>query len=258
MYKVRLLLEYNGAKFAGWQVQPGQRTIQESLQNALSTVLREPIVDLTASGRTDAGVHAIGQVVHFTVRRLDRLIKIQPGISAQIPGEVSVRRTELVPLNFHARYSASSKLYSYRILNRASRPTIQTGFVWHLPMKLNLSRLQEGASSLVGEHDFKSFQCSGGNVKNTVRTVQYARWSCEGELLIFSICGSGFLKQMVRTIVGTLVAHARNELPHSPREVLQLRNRESAGPTAPAHGLFLERVHYPEFDCFHDDTRCPI
>ena len=247
MANIRLVLEYNGAGFHGWQTQPGVRTIEEETLKILRTILREPIRSINSASRTDSGVHARGHVVNFFMEGEPDLQKIKHGISGLLRGEVSVVQCDVVPDDFSARKNAKKKLYVYTILSRDVPPTIDMGRVWFVPPPLDIPRMQREAASLVGRHDFKSFQGALCSSETTVRDIIESELIHEPPYLYYRIVGRSFLKHMVRNIVGTLVNLGKgNERLISMHHVLSLKDRRCAGNTAPAYGLCLERIWYDD------------
>ena len=245
MPTLKLVIEYNGKNFHGWQRQPDQRTIQEELWRALSIVTRQTISPLRASGRTDAGVHAKGQVVSFKLPLSTDLGKLSRGVSHLLRGEVTVCSAEEVPDDFHPGIDATHKQYSYRVLNRDTPPVLNAHTTWHIPHHLDIERMREEARYLIGEHDFSSFRDSGCTATTAVKTIYDITIEKQGPELIFYVVGSGFLKQMVRNIVGTLTDIGRGRIRDKTiLDILQKRDRRVAGVTAPAHGLTLDWVSY--------------
>lgn len=245
MHKIKLIVEYNGAGFHGWQVQPGQRTIQGEMQRVVEVVLREKVPALEASGRTDTGVHARGQVVCVTVSRLPDLVAFRRSVSALLPREVTVLSAEEVPLDFDPCRHAKTKQYSYHILYREVPPVLDHGRIWYIPWRLDRERMAADALTLVGEHDFSSFRGAGCEAKTSRREILESELLIEQDRIIYRVVGRGFLKQMVRTIVGTLVDLASERLTGiTMKEILEAQDRRKAGVTAPAHGLFLDWVRY--------------
>jgi tRNA pseudouridine38-40 synthase len=242
-----MVIEYDGSHFHGWQKQSHVNSVQAALETAIHQALHSTeISPLQASGRTDAGVHARGQVVNF---RTD--IEIAPfafthAVSSILKHRVAVLSIEKVATDFHALHSATSRQYQYYILNRAAPAVLDVGRVWHVPKPLDLATLNADAAALLGKHDFSSFRGSGCLSKNPVKNIFESFWIREeGDLLVYTIRGKGFLKQMVRNIVGTLVRLNHNKLKaKSIEEVLLARDRRVAGITAPANGLFLDYVCY--------------
>ncbi len=245
MRNIKLLIEYDGTNYQGWQVQPKGPTIQGILEEKLGLLTGQP-VQLLGSGRTDSGVHALGQVAHFkTESRMD-IRTIQRALNSLLPHDIVVRKAEEVGEGFHARKHSRSKIYEYRILNRNLRSAFHRGFVWHIPQKLDLTEMKKATQSLIGEHDFSAFRTVGSPTRTTVRRVTRAEWRRGRDGFIrFEIEANGFLKQMVRSIVGTLVEIGKGRLKAADlRKILNSRDRKEAGPTAPAEGLFLKEVKY--------------
>src|SRR4030043_1190446 len=245
MRTIKLLIEYDGMNYLGWQVQAKGLTIQGMIEEKLKLLTGES-VRLIGSGRTDAGAHAFGQVAHFKVQNRMDAGTIQKAINSLLPPDIVIKKVEEVEENFHARKQARSKIYEYRILNAPIRSVFHRGYAWHIVQKLDMEEMKKATQKLVGEHDFSSFRSTGTPTKTAVRRVIRAEWKRGKDgLLRFEIEATGFLKQMVRAIVGTLVEVGRGKLTAEDFiRILQARNRERAGPTAPAHGLFLKEVKY--------------
>jgi tRNA pseudouridine38-40 synthase len=245
MRNIKLLIEYDGTKYQGWQVQPKGPTIQGVLEEKLRLLTGDPI-RLFGSGRTDSGVHALGQVAHFKTKCPMDIHSILRALNSLLPPDIVIQRIGDVEESFHARKHSKSKVYEYRILNRNIRSAFQQRYVWHIPQKLDLEAMKEGARFLIGEHDFSSFQSTGSPTRTTIRKVIRAEWKKERMGLIrFEIEANGFLKQMVRALVGTLVEVGKGKIGSEEfRKILESGDRKKAGPTAPAHGLFLKEVKY--------------
>ena len=250
--RIRLLVSYDGTDYCGWQKQkdhawgPKLPSVQQTLEQALERIFQHPI-DLSASGRTDAGVHAKGQVCHFdTPKAWPR--DLCWALKSQLPVSIAARAAYLVPPTFHSTMSATHKTYQYYIWN-SDRPTaLLNRYTWWIRRPLDLGRLQALSEILLGEHDFASFQSVGTPVLHTRRQILKIQWRpCSAHRLCFEITGTGFLKQMVRNIVGTLVDfHQKGKDPAQLQKVLAACDRKKAGPTAPAQGLFLKKVYYPK------------
>lgn len=243
---VRLRLSYDGTEFHGWQIQPHRVTLQQTLQDALAAITGQSL-QVHGSGRTDAGVHALGQVAHIDVAQLRiPLPNLQRALNARLPASIRVEAIEEAPVGFHARRDAVSKLYRYRIWREPVRPPFLHRYVHHYPYPLNEPAMVAAAPGFVGTHDFRSFAATpplGG----TVRTVLRSQMWRAGAELIYEVEGRGFLHHMVRNLVGFLLevgrgARRAEEIP----AVLAARRRRAAGPTAPACGLYLVRVLYDE------------
>lgn len=247
MRKIKLLLTYDGSPFQGWQKQPGHPTVQGHLEGVLSQIYNEPI-KVIGSGRTDAGTHAVGQVAHYNAPKVfsgeHKLVHI---LNSLLPPAIAVRGAWLAPEDFHAQKSAVRKTYIYRIWQHPIRSALWAQRALWQPDPLDVDKLNRLSQYLVGRKDFKSFQSTGTLVKTTIRTVDQAVWQWKGKhLLEFRIRGNGFLKQMVRNIVGTLLYLERNDLGEVDlMDILDARDRQAAKTTAPAHGLYLYRVSYP-------------
>ncbi len=245
MRTIKFFIEYDGTNYQGWQVQPKGATIQGLIEEKLARLTGEP-VHLIGSGRTDAGVHALGQVAHFkTKSRLD-VQTIQRALNSLLPSDIVIQKVEEADEGFHARKSSTSKVYEYWVLNRPLRSVFYRGTAWHVPQALNLRAMKKATRSLVGEHDFSSFQSVGSPKRTAIRRVTRAEWKrSHGGLLRFEIEANGFLRQMVRAIVGTLVEVGKGKITSEDfKRILDSRDRKKAGPTAPAHGLFLKEVKY--------------
>jgi tRNA pseudouridine38-40 synthase len=245
MRNIKLLIEYDGTNYQGWQVQPGGPTIQGVLEEKLSRLIGERI-RLTGSGRTDSGVHALGQVAHFRMQNQMDIRAIQRGLNSLLPPDIVIQKVEEVGEGFHARKHSKSKVYEYRILNRNLRSAFHRGYVWYIPQKLNLTEMKKATQTLIGEHDFSAFRTVGSPTRTAVRRVIRAEWKRGRDGLIrFEVEANGFLKQMVRSIVGTLVEIGRGKMSAADlRKILNSKDRKEGGPTAPAQGLFLKEVKY--------------
>lgn len=250
--KIKLLVSYDGTDFCGWQKQkdynrgPKRPSIQETLENALINIFQEPI-SVSASGRTDAGVHALGQVCHFeTTKKMPQ--DLCWALKSQLPSSIVVKQAWLAPKKFHSTLSATRKTYRYFIWNNQRPSALLTRYSWWVRKPLDIKALENLSQVLIGEHDFSSFQSQGTPVPHTIRTIYQIQWSYKSPSLIeFRIVGSGFLKQMVRNIVGTLVdSHLKNKDSLFIENILKAHDRKKAGLTAPPQGLFLLKVYYPK------------
>lgn len=244
MPTVKLILEYDGSRYAGWQRQPDQPTIQEAVETALFQ-LTQRTVAVIGAGRTDSGVHALGQVVSFCIDRDWTPHEWTRGFNARLPEDIAVRSAAIMPDEFHARYSARGKLYEYRILNRPERPAVDRAYVWHVYKPLDHESMRQAASFLIGSHNFTSFEGTLTDNEDPMCHLQQLSLTQQGDTFLIRAYADRFLKHMVRAIVGTLVevGHAKRT-PRSLAEVLAAKDRTAAGRTAPAHGLFLVRVDY--------------
>jgi tRNA pseudouridine38-40 synthase len=248
MRKIRLDLEYDGTAYHGWQVQRDVATVQQELENVLRRILKER-VRVVGAGRTDAGVHALGQVGHFqTEGTLDAQALLR-GLNSLLPDDIVVNAVRETSSVFHARKSALLKRYEYWILNDPARSAFHHRFLWHVRGHLETRTMQRAADCLVGEHDFASFQASGGEPgKDTIRDLRLLEVTgLRNGLIRIAAEGTSFLRGMVRILVGTLVDVGAGRIPEQAvREVLLAKDRKAAGRTAPAKGLFLMWVRYPE------------
>ncbi|OGX40038.1 MAG: tRNA pseudouridine(38-40) synthase TruA [Omnitrophica WOR_2 bacterium RIFCSPHIGHO2_02_FULL_50_17] len=245
---IKLTLEYDGTRFEGWQVQKkNQRTVQGEIEKALKKIFKEEI-RLIGSGRTDSGVHALGQAASLKTRSRIPAAQIKRALNANLPADIAVVDAEEVGPRFHAQYSVRSKTYRYTILNRAVRSTQGRHFCLLFPYKLNLRLMREEAQALIGRHDFKSFQAANpahDEKATTVRIVKHVEIIKRGDFIFIDIEADGFLYKMVRNIVGTLLEIGSGRLPQgSIKVILKKRNRLFAGDTAKPHGLTLLGVKY--------------
>jgi len=245
MRNIKLLIEYDGTNYQGWQVQPRDPTIQGTLEEKLRLLTGESI-QVFGSGRTDSGVHALAQVAHFKTQSQMNIGSIQRALNSLLPPDIVIQKIEEVDEGFHARRHSKSKIYEYRILNRSLRSAFHLGYVWHIPQKLDLMEMKKATTHLIGEHDFSAFRTMGSPTRTTVRRVIRAEWKRGRDGLVrFEIEANGFLKQMVRSIIGTLVEIGKGKLDAAEfRKILDSKDRKKAGPTAPAQGLFLKEVKY--------------
>jgi tRNA pseudouridine38-40 synthase len=253
MPTVRLVLEYDGSRYAGWQRQPDRPTIQEAVETALFELTQER-VPVIGAGRTDSGVHALGQVASFRIRRQWTPREWIRGFNAKLPEDIAVRSAGIASDDFHARYAARGKLYEYRILNRGERPAVDRAYVWHVHKPLDHAAMQRAAALLLGSHDFSSFEGTLTDNEDPVCDLRELSVTRHEETVIIRAYANRFLKHMVRAIVGTLaeVGHAKRS-PESLETILAAKDRTVAGRTAPSHGLFLMRVDYE--DAGHTNTR---
>ncbi len=241
----KLTIEYDGSAYHGWQRQPDEPTLQEEIEKALMTMTGRKVT-LTGSGRTDAGVHAFGQAANFLCDTNLTCENFQKGLNSLLPKDIVITECMEVPETFNARYDVKSKIYQYRILNRHLPAAIQRQYAWHIPHQLDLNAMHLAYPHIVGTHDFKAFEGAGSPRAHTTRRVIHADLSAENDgYLIFEIEGDGFLRFMVRNIVGTLVDVGLGKItPDDFIRILLSKDRNLAGKTAPAHGLFLVQVKY--------------
>jgi len=253
MRNIKLTIEYDGKNYAGWQRQSSRkskvishkhRTIQEVLENALQGILREKIC-LIGSGRTDAGVHARAQVANFKTDSKISADRLVLGLNAVLPDDISIIKAEERGVDFHSRFSAKSKAYRYVILNRPSKPALFRDAVYFFPQTLDLKIMRKEAQGLLGRHNFKSFQAADKKERNALRTIKNLKITRKNDFLYIDIEANGFLYNMMRNIVGTLIEAGRGKLPKGGLcRILLAKNRALAGPTVPAKGLCLLEVKY--------------
>ena len=248
MRRIRIIIEYDGTNYVGWQLQPNGVSVQQRLAEALFSVTGEHGV-IHGSGRTDSGVHARAQVAHFdTEARMDAS-KFAVAMNMSLPRDIRVLYSEETDASFHARFSAKEKTYRYAVQLGPHARVFTRDTALHVHTALDFDAMCRAAACCTGAHDFSAFMSAGVSMENTVRTVFLSEWSRTEPYLYYSVTGSGFLYNMVRILVGTMLevgSHKRDEscIAHA----LKTHDRRDAGPTAPAHGLTLMRVRYPDFD----------
>jgi tRNA pseudouridine38-40 synthase len=241
---IKLTVEYDGTNYHGWQVQLNSETIQAVLERAVSTFFGKA-TRVIGAGRTDAGVHALGQVANFFCDEAPDLRRMERGLNALTPADIAILDVNIVPDSFDARRSGRSRVYQYYILNRSAPSPFYRNRAWHVHEPLNLASMCEAVRCLEGEHDFSSFRAAGCDAVHPVRKIYCAELEQRGELFVFTVEATAFLRHMVRNILGTLVEVGRGmRTPKSFAALLEARNRTLAGPTAPACGLFLAEVKY--------------
>jgi len=242
MRNIKLILEYDGTNFCGWQWQPKDRTVQGELEKSLERILQEEI-KVIGSGRTDSGVHALGQVANFNTNSEMSLFKMKDAINGTLPIDACVLSVETVPSEFHSRFDAKKREYFYTISKRAR--AIARYYSWHYRFKLNLEKIREASQYLVGKHDFKSFCQSNADVKHYLCSVESIEWIETEDLIVLKITANRFLYNMVRIIVGTLIEIGLGKIePVHVKNILKAQDRNSAGTTVPARGLCLVKVYY--------------
>jgi tRNA pseudouridine38-40 synthase len=242
--RFKLIVEYDGTDYRGWQIQPDGPTIQGVLEEAIRRMLAES-VRVAAAGRTDAGVHAAGQVVSFTLQRAVSADTLLRGLKALTPRDISIREAAVVADDFDPRRAARRRVYVYRIWNARWPSPFWRRYAWHVARPLDVERMQAAAACLVGSHDFTSFQAAGCDADNPVRCVRRSDITAAGPLLTYTIEATAFLRHMVRNIVGTLVeVGSGGRAPADVPALLGARDRTAAGRTAPACGLCLTQVNY--------------
>jgi tRNA pseudouridine38-40 synthase len=242
----KLVIEYDGTAYHGWQRQKESPTIQGTIEAALATITGTGVT-LIGSGRTDAGVHALGQVANFKVESTLTADVFMRALNSLLPSDIVIKACEEVARAFHARYDALSKVYDYRILNRALPSALFRKHAWHIRKDLDVRAMREAMACLKGRHDFSAFEAAGSPRADSVRTGMDLRlaWEKESDYLVFTMEADGFLRFMVRNVLGTLVEVGLGKMsPERFKDVLASRDRAQAGMTAPAHGLTLREVRY--------------
>jgi tRNA pseudouridine38-40 synthase len=246
MRNIKVVLEYEGTAYSGFQVQANANTIQAQIESALNALTGEEI-RIVGSGRTDSGVHAKGQVISFRTCSRIPADRFAAALNSHLPRDIRALASSEEEQQFHARLSAKGKTYCYRILNRPAPSAILRNLVYWIPDRLDIEAMNRCAQQLVGTHDFRAFMSTGSDVGTTVRTVKTCAVSVDPDQQIVEIriCADGFLYNMVRIIAGTLVEIGKGRLPEdSILRMLETGNRDLGGPTAPARGLYLEQVEY--------------
>jgi tRNA pseudouridine38-40 synthase len=244
--KIKCIITYDGSNFHGFQVQPQKRTVQGEIEQALRKIHKGEYVRVHASGRTDTGVHAMGQTIHFETTLNIPGNSWKKAMNTLLPDDLFVKDSEVVAESFHARYDVLEKEYHYFILNAEDPNIFNRNFMHHFPYRLNVAAMQEACKYLEGTHDFTTFSSAKATVKgNKVRTVYEASCHQNGEMIEFVFRGSGFLYNMVRIIVGTILDIGQGRLkPTDIHSLLEKKDRKYASKTAPANGLFLWKVRY--------------
>jgi tRNA pseudouridine38-40 synthase len=244
VYHKACVCEYEGTAYCGWQWQPGKRSIQESIETALEKLYACKI-RIEGSGRTDSGVHALGQIFSFHTEIFRDNCSIVQALNSTLPKDIGILSAEDVPPDFNARFCAAHKTYLYKILNRATRAAVDRNRVWYRRVAIDAAALKDSLTPLAGAHDFTSFCVAESVKKDMVRTINFITVEKTGHIINIRINADGFLHNMVRIIVGTAVNIViNNEGAEKMKKILDAKNRTAAGVTAPPHGLHLESVHY--------------
>jgi tRNA pseudouridine38-40 synthase len=242
--RYRAIIEYDGTDFLGFQIQAKGRTVQGEIEKSLQRVT-QAVIRIDGAGRTDTGVHAIGQVIAFNATWKHPLVELHRALNATLPDDIVVSDLKIVDLPFHPRFSALSRSYSYTIVNQPWVSVLGRRYAYHVGKPLDVMAMNEASQYLIGSHDFASFGKPPYG-ENTIRQVKQAGWSTSGNLLVFEITANAFLYRMVRTIVGTLVQVGLGQLAvNEIKPILEARDLTRSAPPAPAHGLCLVRVTYP-------------
>ncbi|MGT2666407.1 tRNA pseudouridine(38-40) synthase TruA [Streptococcus rifensis] len=247
MTRYKAIISYDGTLFSGFQRQPEARSVQEELEKTLKRLNRGQEVTVHGAGRTDAGVHAYGQVIHFDLPEVRDVEKLRFGLDTQSPEDIDVVAVEQVSDDFHARYNKHSKTYEFLVDNGRPKNPMMRHYATHYPYPLDLTLMQEAIQDLVGTHDFTGFTASGTSVEDKVRTITEARVELDSHtgFLVFTFSGNGFLYKQVRNMVGTLLKIGNGRMPvRQIKVILDKMDRNLAGPTAAGNGLYLKEIHY--------------
>lgn len=249
MTRYKAIISYDGTRFSGFQRQPEERTVQEELEKTLIRINSGQPVTIHGAGRTDAGVHAYGQVIHFDLPQERDVEKLRFGLDTQTPEDIDVVSVEVVSEDFHARYSKHSKTYEFLVDTGRPKNPMMRHYATAYPYPLDLALMQEAIKDLVGTHDFTGFTATGTSVENKVRTITRATVAPEGRpnFLVFTFTGNGFLYKQVRNMVGTLLKIGNGRMPVTQiKTVLESKDRNLAGPTAAGNGLYLKEISYDD------------
>lgn len=245
MQRLKCILSYDGSAFSGYQVQPNQRTVQTVIEQALQKMHKGQSIRIYSSGRTDAGVHAVGQVIHFDSPFNIPANKWKVAINSLLPTEIAIKQVHRAESDFHSRFDVISKEYRYKVSLEHDRDVFMRNYQYHYPYRLDNILIKEGIKYLVGTHDFTSFCSAKTEVIDRVRTIYEIEFFEEDKLLTFRFVGSGFLYNMVRIIVGTLLEIGQGmKKPEEILTIIQARDRALAGKTVPGNGLYLWKVNY--------------
>ncbi|MGG7161792.1 tRNA pseudouridine(38-40) synthase TruA [Clostridium baratii] len=244
MKNIKLTIEYDGTNYNGWQKQKQGKTIQESIEKAIEKIVKEE-VSITGSSRTDSGVHAKGMIANFMTESRVPPERFREAINTKLPDDIAIIKSEEVPLEFHSRYNSKGKTYCYTLINRREKVALLKNYVYHVVEPLDVKPMEETCKYFIGKHDFSAFKTNGSSVKTTVRTISDLHIERDKEFIKIFVTADGFLYNMVRIIVGTLVEVGLGK--KKPEEVLSAintGNREESGHCAPPNGLVLEKVYY--------------
>ncbi|MCY7981495.1 tRNA pseudouridine(38-40) synthase TruA [Bacillus inaquosorum] len=244
--RLKCTISYDGHLFNGYQVQPGKRTVQDELEKALAVLHKsKDRIPVVSSGRTDSGVHAAGQVIHFDTSLSIPAERWPYALNALLPDDIAVKQAEIADDGFHARFSAVKKEYRYFVYTEKHPDVFKRHYAYHFSYHLNVQNMREAAKHLIGTHDFTSFCATKTEVQDKVRTIYELDWTETDDGLQMRITGSGFLYNMVRIIAGTLLDAGIGKIsPEDVKSMLEAKDREAAGRTAPGHGLYLWNVYY--------------
>lgn len=244
MRNIKLTIEYDGTLYSGWQKQNNAKTVQETIEKALSKILKAE-VSITGSSRTDSGVHAKGMVANFFTDSRIPAEKFREAINTKLPDDIAIIKSEEVDLDFHARYLSKGKTYCYTIINRYEKVALYKNYSYHVREKLDLELMNKCCKMFIGKHDFSAFKAAGSSVKTSVRTISDLHIKKEDDFIKIYVTADGFLYNMVRIIVGTLIEVGQNKRSiETVKKAINSCNREDAGYCVPPSGLILEKVYY--------------
>ena len=244
MRNIKLTIEYDGTSYGGWQKQKNNRTIQQCIEEAIKLLTGEE-VELIGSSRTDAGVHAKGMVANFITNSKIPSDKFREAINTKLPDDIGIIKSEDVDKNFHSRYDSKGKTYCYTLVNRYEKVCLGRSYVYQVRDELNYNLMKDAAKYFLGKHDFKAFKTNGSSVKTSVRTISGLELELKGDVLKIFISADGFLYNMVRIIVGTLIEVGKGKIkPEDIESIIRNGDRSKAGPCVPPNGLVLEKVFY--------------
>lgn len=244
MRNIKLTIEYDGTSYGGWQKQKNNRTIQQCIEEAIKLLTGEE-VELIGSSRTDAGVHAKGMVANFITNSKIPSDKFREAINTKLPDDIGIIKSEEVDKNFHSRYDSKGKTYCYTLVNRYEKVCLGRSYVYQVRDELNYNIMKDAAKYFLGKHDFKAFKTNGSSVKTSVRTISGLELELKGDVLKIFISADGFLYNMVRIIVGTLIEVGKGKIkPEDIESIIRNGDRSKAGPCVPPNGLVLEKVFY--------------
>ena len=244
MHNYKIVIEYDGTNFVGWQQQENGQSIQSTLQEALFKLTGENI-SIFGAGRTDAGVHAYGQVASFTFNKKIETDVIRDGLNQHLrPQPIAVQKSEIVEDDFHARFSAKKRWYEYKIINRRPPLTIDVNRAWCVYKNLDIEKMKSESASFLGKHNLNAFRSAHCQSKNSIKTIDSISIRNKDEKIIFEISAKSFLHSQVRIMIGTLVDIAKGNINKTILDIINSKQREFAGQTAPAHGLYLKKIEY--------------
>ena len=244
MRNIKLTIEYDGTSYGGWQKQKNNRTIQQCIEEAIRLLTGEE-VELIGSSRTDAGVHAKGMVANFITNSQIPADKFREAINTKLPDDIGIIKSEEVDKNFHSRYDSKGKTYCYTLVNRYEKVCIGRNYVYQVRDELNYNLMKEAAKYFLGKHDFKAFKTNGSSVKTSVRTISGLELELKDDVIKIFVSADGFLYNMVRIIVGTLIEVGKGKIkPEDIESIIRNGDRSKAGPCVPPNGLVLEKVFY--------------